>query len=75
MTKNLHNLQRYRYAKERLREIKPFIKQLEFFSEFLYNNLNMEGSFELFEQVEGLMLKYYFEEMECNKIIRFKGKQ
>lgn len=71
--RNVHDLRAYKQAVIKLSKIKGFIEKLDNMQKMLENELSMPGSIELFHKIEEIKIDYMFQELECNKIITFKG--
>lgn len=72
--RNIHDLKRYKEAKERLIEIEKFMRVLDNASKDLEKHLSMPGAIELFHKIEETKLNQMFTELRNKQIVETKGK-
>lgn len=65
----IYDLYAYKQAKAKLARYEPHYQYLCKVSDYLFNNLQLPGVFDIMEQVESQKIAYYIEISECKRII------
>lgn len=69
----VHDLAKYRLAKAKLAEYEPHFNNLSNFSNYLFTNLHLPGTFDILEEVESQKIEYYIQISECKRILNSKA--
>ena len=72
---NIHSLDNYKRAKNKLKQFEPHLIELDKFSNYLFNNLHLPGTFDILKEVESLKIEYYIEISELKRIVNSKGRR
>lgn len=69
----VHDLHRYKRAKKQLAEYEPHFNKLSEFSNYLFSNLHLPGTFDMLEEIESQKIEYYIQISECKRILNSKA--
>ena len=69
----VHDLHKYRQAKKTLAQYVPHFNKLSEFSNYLFSNLHLPGTFDMLEEVESQKIDYYMQIIECKRILSSKA--
>lgn len=70
----VHDGFKYKQAKNKVKELKSLLLQLDKAADILYNNLSYSGVWNLIQHLEETRIQYYIEYHEYNVIVKNKGR-